>query len=317
MTTVAAVDGGKSGLRIRISTPSGELAGDGPGFVYTESSHDLRAIVRGVRIARDDALGPVLGPATPIDSMAIGLTGVPGDRAERAALITALEKELATRVLLVDDALLAHAGAVAGPGTVLSAGTGSIVLAIAADGRPKSVDGWGPILGDRGSAYAIGLAGMRAASAAVDGAGPITALSTDLADALGGTSLAALQRFYRSESTVVAVSSFALRVAAASEAGDGVATEILRAAAADLADTVSAAHAPGYPISHTGRLLEANGALREFLSSALAARGLRLDSPRGDALTGGLRLARATTDPDTDMSVYAQALSAWESEGPC
>ncbi len=317
MTTVAAVDGGKSGLRIRVSTPSGELAGGGPGFVYADSSHDLRAIVRGVRIARDDALGQVLGPATPIDAMAIGLTGIPGDRVERAALVTALERELATRVLLVDDALLAHAGAVAGPGTVLSAGTGSIVLTIAADGRPRWVDGWGPILGDRGSAHAIGLAGMRAATAALDGAGPATALSTDLADVLGGVSLAALQRFYRSESTVVTVAAFALRVAAASDAGDGVATAILRAAAADLADTVTAAHTPGFPISHTGRMLEANGALRASLSSALAARGLRLETPRGDALDGGLRLARAATDPGTDMTVYAQALNAWESEDPC
>ena len=317
MTTVAAVDGGKSGLRIRVSTPSGELTGDGPGFVYANSSRDLRAIVRSVRIARDGALERVPGPATPIDAMAIGLTGIPGDRVERAALVTALERELATRVLLVDDALLAHAGAVAGPGTVLSAGTGSIVLAIAADGRPRWVDGWGPILGDRGSAHAIGLAGMRAAMAALDGAGPATALSTDLSEALGGVSLAALQRFYRSESTVVTVAAFALRVTAASDAGDGVATAILRAAAADLADTVAAAHAPGFPISHTGRMLEANGALRASLASALAAHGLRLETPHGDALDGGLRLARAATDPGTDMSVYAQALNAWESEDPC
>ena len=106
--------------------------------------------------------------------MVAGLTTVPGDPAQLRLLARGLEKLFGGPALVVEDGLLAHAGALAGAGTVICAGTGTTVLGIGASGRRVKVDGWGPVLGDRGSAYAVGLAGMRAATAALDGTGPAT-----------------------------------------------------------------------------------------------------------------------------------------------
>ncbi|MDR7184438.1 N-acetylglucosamine kinase-like BadF-type ATPase [Microbacterium trichothecenolyticum] len=320
MTAVAAIDGGKSGLRIRVATEHGEVDGSGPGFVYAGASEDDSAVLTAVNAAVAEARGRLQGDSLDrLEAVAVGLTGIPGDPHERRALRMALESTLTAPVTLVDDALLAHAGAVAGPGTVVSAGTGTIVLAISEDGESRSFDGWGPSLGDRGSAHAIGLAGMRAATAAQDRVGPATRLVVDLADALGGdTSLAALQRFYRSDSTVVLVSSFAVRVAQAAENGDKVAKGILAGAAQDLAATiaVAAAHAPQQPISYAGRLLHENSMLRGLVATRLDDVGLILGTPLGDALAGGIRLARGVSGVP-EMAAYQRVVDGWGAVPAC
>ncbi|MFB7893705.1 N-acetylglucosamine kinase [Microbacterium sp. NPDC056044] len=320
MTVVAAIDGGKSGLRIRVSTEHGEVDGSGPGFVYAGVSEDDAAVLAAVAGAVADARSRMPGAALDrLDAVTVGLTGIPGDPHQRRALRIALESTLRAPVTLVDDALLAHAGAVAGPGTVVSAGTGTIVLAISEAGESYSFDGWGPTLGDRGSAHAIGLAGMRAAAAARDRVGPATRLTDDFATALGGdTSLAALQRFYRAESTVVLVSSFAVRVSEAAKDGDEIASGILADAAQDLAATieVAAAHAPLQPISYTGRLLHENAMLRGLVAARLDEAGLVLDTPLGDALAGGIRLARAAGGAP-EVSAYRRALDGWKTVPTC
>lgn len=313
MSAVAAIDGGKSGLRMRISGGAGEAEGRGPGFVYSGENADHASIVASVRAARADA-DP--GAEHDLEYAVLGLTGVPGQPEERFALAAALQHEFAAPVLLLDDAILAHAGAVDGPGTVVCAGTGSIVLSIDESGATKGADGWGPVLGDRGSAYAIGLAGLRAAAAAIDGAAPQTSLAADVRRKLGGdVSIAALQRFYRDGSTSIpSIAAFALDVAAAADAGDGVAHGIVQDAAVDLAETIAAAaaHAPGHPISFAGRILTANARLREGLDRELRTRGLALSTPRADALAGGIRIARERRRGGV-ASVYDRAISAWES----
>lgn len=321
MTTVASIDGGKSGLRIRISGPECELTGDGPGFVYAGSSEDIPTIVAAVRVARDDAFRRAPeGDVPELDAAVVGLTGIPGDPGDRARLTATLQCELGASVVLVEDSLIGHAGALGGAGTVVSVGTGCITLAISADGTPHRADGWGPTLGDRGSAHAIGIAGMQAATRALDGVGPATRLTAELADTLGGDfSLPNLQTFYRASTTVVTVSAFARRVGEAAAGGDAVAAEILRTAAGDLADTIAATatHAPGLPISYSGRMLHANTMLRDFVADALDARGLSLAVPRGDALEGGLRLARSAVNPDPELAVYTRTINSWRGESAC
>jgi glucosamine kinase len=310
VSAVAAIDGGKSGLRMRIVDTAGESEGRGSGFVYSGEGADHASIIASVHEARADA-----GAAQTLDHVVLGLTGVPGEPAERAALAAALERKLAAPVLLLDDAIVAHAGAIAGPGTIVCAGTGTIVLSIDEEGSAKSADGWGPTLGDRGSAYAIGLAGLRAAAAAIDGAQIETALSEGLRRKLGGdVSIAALQRFYRDGSTSTpSVASFAVDVARAAEAGDPVAASILDGAAADLADTIAAtaAHAPGHPISYSGRMLAVNTHLRATLDRELRVRGLILSSPLSDALAGGIRIAQERARGER-AGLYEKAIRAWE-----
>ncbi len=298
--TLAAVDGGKSGLRLAVSGPDGVRYGAASGFGYAPGQDDVTAIVAAVRDAAAD-LDPDAPPRA--DRVCAGLTGAPGDPADRDRLRGALGDLFGARQVTVSpDVVLAHAGALDGPGVVVCAGTGTTVLAVAGDGRTAGTDAWGPVIGDRGSGWAIGTAGLRAAAAALDGVGPATALSERMAAALGGSDLAAAQRLYRDPRLTARVSAFALSVAEAAGSGDEVARAIWRDAATALgASAIAAATRAGLAraearVSWSGRLFAAGDLILEPLRARIEQAGLALVPPRGGALDGGLRLAGA--DPD-------------------
>ncbi|MEV0390680.1 BadF/BadG/BcrA/BcrD ATPase family protein [Nonomuraea sp. NPDC050643] len=296
--SLISIDGGKSELRLLVDTRHGRQYGVGPGMSYRPGEDGVARIFDSVRAAA----GSVRLPASPAGA-AVGLTGLPGDPALRRRLRSLLENFLGCPVHLVEDALLAHAGALAGVGTVLCAGTGTTVLSIGATGRSVKVDGWGPLLGDRGSAHAIGLAGLRAAAAACDGVGPATELADRLTAELGGTDLGSLQRFYRDAALVPRIAAFARTVLRAAER-DPVARGICAEAAAALAAGAAAAAArlpdAGPRISYSGRLLVPGDLLHTFLATDLSDRGLDLVAPVATALEGGLILLRSQ-EPYRDL----------------
>ncbi len=80
-------------------------------------------------------------------------------------------------VRIVTDIELALSAAVGdGPGVVIIAGTGSAVGGRNAAGQVARAGGWGPWIGDDGSAYDVGRRAVKAALAARDGVGPATLL---------------------------------------------------------------------------------------------------------------------------------------------
>ena len=110
------------------------------------------------------ALRGLLELADGIEVVAAGLTGFRGGV---QAVATALP---APRVVVSDDAVTAHLGALGGePGVVIVAGTGAIALAV--DEVAARADGWGTRLGDDGGGYWIGRAGLALALRAHDGRG--------------------------------------------------------------------------------------------------------------------------------------------------
>ena len=91
---------------------------------------------------------------------------------------------------IVGDQVTALAGALGQPvGTVLIAGTGSICYARTADGREARSGGWGHLIDDEGSAYALGRDILRAVVRAADGRAP----ATHAADELTQMAAAAMQ----------------------------------------------------------------------------------------------------------------------------
>ena len=81
---------------------------------------------------------------------------------ERRALARRLRR-FAPRVLVISDVEAAYLAALgASPGVLLLAGTGSIALGRDRRGRFARAGGLGPLLGDDGSAFAIGRAWLRA-----------------------------------------------------------------------------------------------------------------------------------------------------------
>ena len=80
--------------------------------------------------------------------------------------------DLARTVSVANDAtLLFAAGTPEGWGLAVVAGTGSIAFALDRAGKDARAGGWGYLLGDEGSAFRLGLLGLRAACRAADGIG--------------------------------------------------------------------------------------------------------------------------------------------------
>ena len=287
-----SIDGGKSQLRLLVAAGDRRDVGIGSGMVYQPGEDGVDRIVAGIA----EAAATVELPSR-VTGVVAGLTGVPGEIGLRRQLAQRLHELLHGPALVVEDVYLAHAGALNGPGTVLCAGTGTNVLAVGAAGGCTRLDGWGPILGDRGSGYAIGLSGLRAAAAARDGVGRPTALVEGFTDAVGDTDLAGLQRFYRDPQLVARVAGFA-RVVVDSAARDDVARSICDAAVDDLAAAAEAAATrqadAGRFVSHSGRLIGSSEFLRVRLGDELRLRGLELVEPVSTPLEGGLTLLRGS-----------------------
>jgi N-acetylglucosamine kinase-like BadF-type ATPase len=107
-------------------------------------------------------------PLTHITRTCIGLSGlsIPAVRAWASRVLSsAVSGEI---ILLADTEIALDAAFPGAPGIVLIAGTGSNIIGRASGGSLHHAGGWGPILGDQGSGYWIGLEAIRAALRARD-----------------------------------------------------------------------------------------------------------------------------------------------------
>lgn len=201
------------------------------------------------RIGLDEAAGVLIDlikaggrecSAADCVSVCAGVSGA-GRTEEQEALRDALRSSLATphrtvHVEVVHDALIALDAAYdTGSGIVVIAGTGSVVLARTGDGERVRVGGWGHRLGDPGSGYAVGQAGLRAVVASFDG-GEGTTLRPRLRDHHGIESREQLiHAVYRDE---IAMQSVAPLVVEAAADGDPVAARILMQETDDLIEQI-------------------------------------------------------------------------------
>ena len=193
--------------------------------------------------------------------LVVGVAGA-GREAEREELRQALRGEgIADRVIVTSDTELALAAAFGGSaGILLTAGTGSMAIARDHAGAVHRSGGLGWQMGDEGSGYAIGRAGLGAVGRAADGRGPATLLTERLQAATRGDSLDALVR-WAATAGVPEVAGLAPEVLATAEEGDAVAAGIVDHAARELADLVThlIPHFTGQPAS--GIAVATNGGL--------------------------------------------------------
>ena len=200
---------------------------------------------------------------------------------------------------LVGDQVTALAGALGKPvGTVLIAGTGSICYARTADGRERRTGGWGHLIDDEGSGYALGRDILRAVVRAGDGRGAKTVLTDLVAERLGGAGAAQVIRFtYAPDTTKKEIASLATLLDPALAKDDTVAKEILAYAAQQLAAMVAAAVRPlelqAGQVALRGSVLEKNAAVRGALQKKLLADFPLMTFPAalGDAADGAGAMA--------------------------
>lgn len=180
------------------------------------------------------------------------------------------------RVQVRDDAYIAlRARVPEGDGVVIVAGTGSIAYAQHAD-EGHRCGGYGYLLGDDGSGFAIGSAGISHLLRSYDGRVARDQLVEALEAHLDARDLeSTLQAVYRSEHPVGTVAAAARVVLDAAQAGERSATKIVQQAALALSDLVKSVikragltGAPA-PIVLAGGLLQSNSLLTYLLETRL------------------------------------------------
>lgn len=165
----------------------------------------------------------------------------------------ALEKKLLTAgfhgnvsALIKSDLQIALKGAIPPErkqGMLIISGTGSNAAGLLRDGSMIKSGGWGHLLGDEGSGYAIAAAGLKAVVRAYDKRGPETILSELMLHTLGLEKETQLVTYmYQEQRDKSDIASLARLVSEAAENGDEVAGAIINEAARDLADHVKSLH---------------------------------------------------------------------------
>src|SRR5947209_19543433 len=125
-------------------------------------------------------------PRSTVAAACLGLAGI--DRQEGLDVIHgwAARTALGGSVSVANDAaLLLAAGTPEGWGLAVVAGTGSIAWGRDRAGREDRAGGWGYLLGDEGSGYAVAVAALRAVALAAGRTGPPTELADLLVKRLG------------------------------------------------------------------------------------------------------------------------------------
>lgn len=254
------------------------------------------------------------GLQEPPAAVCLGMAGV--DRPEDGRIARTIMRRLGyrSRVLIVNDALLALVAAVdRAPGIVIIAGTGAIVYGRNAQGQAARAGGWGHLLDDEGSGYWIGVQALKAVMREADGRGPATDLTPRILGHFGVAAASDLVHvvYYRdlSRQEIAALSAL---VQQSRDAGDATASEILEAAASELLRSAASVTSRLGVESTAMSFVLAGGVFRgvPWLAQALAGR-LPAIAPGSSVVTlevepavGAVRLAIADVEGTLVLPAY-------------
>ena len=301
---VIGIDGGGSKTTALIADRDGKILGRG----VSGPSNYLVIGAEAAYAALDAAVEAAAGgqPVQPA-ALCLGLAGAarPADQAVIRAWADA--RYPGVPVVITHDARLAlAAGTPEGWGIAVLCGTGAMVYGEDQHGQVARADGWGYLLGDDGSGYAIGRAALRAVARAADGrsASQTNATQTALTEAiLTRWSLKQPQdligHVYKSAQRAD-IAALAALVQAVALQGDDIAGAILQDAGRELAISVEAvarrlALTGAIPCALTGSVILKGQSVRAAFVAVTVERGLTLSplTPVYEPAQGAIRLARA------------------------
>ena len=283
-----ALDAGQSGSRASLPAAGGREV-------------ELPALItdRPVIEQLADRVHAAIAELGPAEGVAIGSSALPaaGGAAELLARLAG-----AAEVWLAHDSITNYLGALgAREGVVVAAGTGVVTLAAGPAGLAR-VDGWGYLIGDAGSGYWIGRAGLDAVLREFDGRGPATALRGPAIAEFGDLADAYLV-LQNDPGKVRRIARYAKLVAELADT-DAVCREICVRAGAELAHSaltglgrVGLGHRRAIPIGLAGKVFTSQIVRDEFVRCVRAMHpDAEFIAATGGSLTGAARLPEVPSD---------------------
>jgi N-acetylglucosamine kinase-like BadF-type ATPase len=253
----------------------------------------------------DALLAQAQVPVAELAGVGLAMSGV-GRPAEQREVTGWMQEHFPAAACFVDnDAVAALAAATGGAlfGIVVISGTGMIVVGIDRAGRRQRAGGWGPLIGEPGGGFALGVAALNAVAEAADALGPPTLLTAVLLEHLGLANPADLVGWAYVDVSWARFAGLAPLVVQCAQSGDAVSNAILDRAADALAQRVLAVikrldlEEASFPCVLTGGNL-APGPLAERLTDRLHQRAphAQVIRPQVDAAEGAAWLAKAQVD---------------------
>jgi N-acetylglucosamine kinase-like BadF-type ATPase len=178
--------------------------------------------------------------AAQIAGIGLGVSGVsrPEDQQMVATWVADVLPDIPC--LVENDALMALAAATDGDlfGVVVVCGTGMIVVGVNRAGERRRAGGWGALLDERGSGFAIGSDALKAVASAEDGLGAPTMLTEAVLSHLHLSSPRELERWTYTDYNWARIAALAPLVSQCAVQGDAVSGSILEASAIALCRSV-------------------------------------------------------------------------------
>ena len=198
----------------------------------------VESATREIEKAADVCLHEARMERNAVAAIGAGLAGT-GDPELKAGMRASIERAFpGVAVSIFTDLETALAAAGKGPVIVLVAGTGSAAIGRNGQGQIWRTGGQGPRLGDDGSAFDIGSRAVAQAMKERDQRGTDSTLGMKILEQLGCASWPELQQRATMQPDNVFPAVFPI-VAAAGDAGDSAAREILVSAASELSSLVN------------------------------------------------------------------------------
>ena len=292
MKFVAGIDGGGTKTKVVVASPEGESL-----LSQVFGPFNLNSIGAERFAALLDEICTWLNQQGQCLALCIGSAGISNQEMTRL-VSEGMQRGGIKNWKLVGDQVIALNGALEGrPGIALIAGTGSICFGKNAAGHFARSGGWGHLIGDEGSGYALGRDALAAVARAWDGWGEKTLLSELLASELGLDDQRKIISYtYGGDKSRIAALSRLVEQAAARD--DHVALEIICANAVLMTRLVGAVarqlELDGPEVAMLGGLLENETMLRAQFQAEMAEQYPQMACvlPHRDAAAGAVMLAK-------------------------
>ena len=169
-TRLLAVDGGGASTEAWLTDSDGQVVGRGEAGPSNAKAVGLEVARANLHRAISEAFSSAGSIQEPADLACFGLAGF--DRPDDEDVINGWSEctRWTRKVILVNDGdMVLAAGTPEGYGVGLIAATGSIAVGRTRSGATARAGGWGHLMGDEGSGYAVALAGLRRVARLADG----------------------------------------------------------------------------------------------------------------------------------------------------